>query len=73
MEAAAALSEMQMVAVGRLRVCGAVVAVDDSVAAVLRADTRLLAGVLNAGALRVVSLENLAADCRLAPTLGSGM
>jgi hypothetical protein len=73
MEAAAALSEMQMVAVGRLRVCGAVVAVDDSVAAVLRADSRLIAGVLNAGALRVVSLENLAADCRLAPTLGSGI
>jgi hypothetical protein len=56
-----------------MRVGGAVLAVDDSVAAVLRADTRLLAGVLNAGALRVVSLENLAADCRLAPTLGSGM
>lgn len=97
--ASAVLSEMQMVAVGRMRVGGCVVVIDDNVAAVLAADSKLLAGILNAGyvlrsfcfcrtcivrnlprkeilyallltlngttsALRIISLDALAATCR---------
>jgi predicted ATP-dependent Lon-type protease len=43
------LAQMQMVTVGRMRVGGCVVAIDDNVAAVLAADSKLLAVILNAG------------------------
>ena len=52
------MSEMQMVALGRMRVNGAVVVIDDSVGSVLQADCKLLSCLLNAGAARVVSLAD---------------
>jgi hypothetical protein len=55
-----ALSELQAVAAGRMRAAaGAVVVVDDSTAAVLRADGKLLGSILHAGALRVAALEDV--------------
>ena len=47
------MSEMQMVALGRMRVSGAVVVIDDSVGSVLQADCKLLSCLLNAGAARI--------------------
>jgi hypothetical protein len=53
------MSEMQMVALGRMRVNGAVVVIDDSVGSVLQADCKLLSCLLNAGAARIVSLADI--------------
>ena len=54
--AAAALVEVQLVAVGRIDVRGAVVSIDDCAAAVLLANGQLLAALLNAGARRISAL-----------------
>jgi len=63
---------MQMVHAGRMRVRGAVVLIDDPVAVVLRADSNLLASVLNAGALAVVALADATSTASSRPPTEAG-